>query len=106
MNLSEQVRLMEEVLARDASGTPDMDGDSTAIPIDRYLSTQRLEREREVLFRRTPLQIGFSSEVRERGQFLTHRGDVPLLCVRGDDGVLRAFLNVCRHRGTELVDAP
>jgi phenylpropionate dioxygenase-like ring-hydroxylating dioxygenase large terminal subunit len=28
------------------------------------------------------------------------------LVVRGDDGVLRAFANACRHRGTRLVDAP
>lgn len=106
MKPSEQVRLMEEVLAQDATGTPDMDGEPVSIPIDRYLSRERLERERDILFRHSPLQIGFASEVREPGQFITHRGDVSLLCVRGADAVLRAFLNVCRHRGTELVDEP
>ncbi|WP_224249342.1 hypothetical protein [Hyalangium gracile] len=44
-----------------------------------------------VYFRRLPLQLGFASEVREPGQFITHRGDVPLLCVRGADGVCGRF---------------
>lgn len=28
--------------------------------------------------------------------------DVPVLMTRGKDGVVRAFLNVCRHRGAAL----
>ena len=31
---------------------------------------------------------------------------MPLLIVRGDDGELRGFLNVCRHRGTRVEPAP
>jgi phenylpropionate dioxygenase-like ring-hydroxylating dioxygenase large terminal subunit len=30
----------------------------------------------------------------------------PLIVVRGRDGVLRAFYNVCRHRGTAVVEEP
>jgi phenylpropionate dioxygenase-like ring-hydroxylating dioxygenase large terminal subunit len=38
------------------------------------------------------------------GSYLTvSLGDVPLVVVRGSDGVLRAFHNVCRHRGVTLL---
>ena len=42
---------------------------------------------------------GNSAQVREAGQFFTTTiADEPLLIVRGNDGVLRAMSNVCRHR--------
>ena len=38
------------------------------------------------------------------GNYITaHAGDQPVLVLRGDDGKLRAFRNVCRHRGSELL---
>lgn len=41
------------------------------------------------------------------GDFVTHDlSGVPLLVVRGDDGEVKAFLNVCRHRGTRVEDLP
>jgi choline monooxygenase len=48
--------------------------------------------------------VGRADQVAEPGQFLT--ADVagePVVVVRGDDGVLRAFANVCRHRAACVV---
>jgi choline monooxygenase len=61
-------------------------------------AVHRLEQER--IFRRTWQYGGVARDVAEPGQFLTcQAGDVPLVVVRGRDGELRAFVNVCRHRG-------
>jgi Rieske 2Fe-2S family protein len=38
--------------------------------------------------------------------FLAELADEPLIVVRGRDGVLRGFYNVCRHRGTAVVEEP
>src|SRR4029079_16122089 len=38
--------------------------------------------------------------------FLAEVDDEPLIVVRARDGVLRAFYNVCRHRGTAVVEEP
>ena len=64
-----------------------------------------MKREQEVLFRQTPLLMGFASEWAEPGAYRTEDfAGVPVLVVRGSDGRLRAFLNVCRHRGAKVAD--
>jgi choline monooxygenase len=56
--------------------------------------------EREQIFARS-WQYGAPAEkVAEPGAFYaTQAGHLPAVVVRGQDGVLRAFVNVCRHRG-------
>jgi phenylpropionate dioxygenase-like ring-hydroxylating dioxygenase large terminal subunit len=104
MQLEEQIRVLEQARALVATGGTDLSHDGGTIPVDRYVDARRLERERERLFRSLPLLIGFASQVREPGDWFTHDATgVPILCVRDGDGVLRAFLNVCRHRGARLV---
>ena len=47
--------------------------------------------------------MGFASEWAAPGGFRTDDyAGVPILIVRGRDGKLRAFLNVCRHRGAKV----
>ena len=66
---------------------------------------EHLDRERRVLFRQHPILMGFASDWAEPGAFSTddHTG-VPILLARGKDAKLRAFLNVCRHRGAKVAD--
>jgi phenylpropionate dioxygenase-like ring-hydroxylating dioxygenase large terminal subunit len=68
-----------------------------------YTDPEHAARERQVLFRQHPLLMGFASQWDAPGAFRTedHAG-VPILVVRGRDGKLRAFLNVCRHRGAKV----
>jgi Rieske 2Fe-2S family protein len=59
------------------------------------------------LFGRMWLCIARDEDVPEAGSYLTQEiGGEKLLVVRGDDGALRAFFNVCRHRGARLVEEP
>jgi phenylpropionate dioxygenase-like ring-hydroxylating dioxygenase large terminal subunit len=63
--------------------------------------------ENERIFRRSWQYVGHLGEFEGPGSmFPTHVGGLPLVVVldRGDE--LRAFLNVCRHRGTMLVNEP
>lgn len=70
-----------------------------------YTSPERLQREQDVLFRRHPLLMGFASEWANPGDYRTDDfAGVPILIARGREGELRAFLNVCRHRGAKVVD--
>jgi Rieske 2Fe-2S family protein len=50
--------------------------------------------------------VARSSDLSEPGKFVTKQvGTENVIVLRGRDGVLRAFLNVCRHRGARLCDA-
>lgn len=106
MEHSTQVRLIRAALDQFERNTADMQGEEGSIALDRYLDPQRCQREVEVLFRRLPLVVCAASQVGQPGDCLTHDlSGLPILVLRGRDGVLRAFLNVCRHRGTRLVPA-
>lgn len=64
----------------------------------------RLDVER--VWRRGWLFAGHACEIPYPGDFFTMEVDTdPLLIVRGDDGAVRAFHNVCRHRGSLLCEA-
>ncbi len=70
-----------------------------------YTCPQQLARERELFFRRGPLNIGLSCLLPSPGDFMTHDySGVPILLVRQEDSSLRAFLNVCRHRGARVAE--
>jgi phenylpropionate dioxygenase-like ring-hydroxylating dioxygenase large terminal subunit len=65
-----------------------------------YTDPDRLAREEEALFRARPLVCGLSADVPSTGDCLaTEVAGVPLLLVRGEDAEVRAFVNICRHRG-------
>jgi choline monooxygenase len=74
------------------------------LPWEWYLSPDVLRAEQEQIFRGAWHYAGPSEWVTEPGaRFPCRSGDVPLVVVRGRDGALRAFVNVCRHRGSVIV---
>jgi phenylpropionate dioxygenase-like ring-hydroxylating dioxygenase large terminal subunit len=107
MDQETQIRLVRRVLAHVETRTTDREETETTREVSAYLDQGRFAREMDRLFRGLPVMIAHSSELASPGSFVTHDAlGIPLLVVRGDDGVLRAHLNVCRHRGTRLENAP
>ena len=75
--------------------------DGRTIPFDWYSDPAVLRLERERIFRRTWQYAGRADQVAEPGAFFTcDLAGVPIVVVRDEEGGLRAFLNVCRHRGS------
>lgn len=73
------------------------------IPTERYTDPAFWALEQEAVFRRCWLFAGHESEWPEPGSYrLTERSGAPVVVVRGEDGVLRAFYNACRHRGAPV----
>jgi phenylpropionate dioxygenase-like ring-hydroxylating dioxygenase large terminal subunit len=67
---------------------------------DRYTNPDRLAEEVDSLFRRRPLLVALSADLPATGDYLaTEAAGVPVLLVRGEDAMVRGFLNACRHRG-------
>lgn len=76
------------------------------IPARPYYDPAYYELERKAIFMRSWLNIGHVSELPEPGRFIRRElefAEASLLIVRGKDGVIRAFHNVCTHRATQLV---
>jgi phenylpropionate dioxygenase-like ring-hydroxylating dioxygenase large terminal subunit len=73
------------------------------IPTARYTDPAVYALEQERVFGRCWLFAGHESEWPEPGSYrLTTRSGAPIVVVRGEDGVLRAFYNACRHRGAPV----
>jgi choline monooxygenase len=63
------------------------------------------EREQERIFARTWQYVGHSGQVARAGDFFTGRvGRIPIVVTRADDDATRAFVNVCRHRGSTVAE--
>jgi phenylpropionate dioxygenase-like ring-hydroxylating dioxygenase large terminal subunit len=70
------------------------------VPAASYIDRERWELEVERIFKRVPLALAFSCELREPGAFRTMEiAGVPVLIVRAGNGEIRAFVNMCSHRG-------
>ncbi len=79
--------------------------DLLTLPFAWYSDEETLRRERALIFARSWQYGGRADQVADPGSFLaTDAGGVPILVVRDRSGELRAFLNVCRHRGSVLTD--
>ena len=76
-------------------------------PYSWYADPAVLAAERERIFRRSWQYAGHTGELDGPGSlFPTQVGGLPVVVVLDKDSELRGYLNICRHRGTILVDEP
>src|SRR5271168_4365475 len=74
------------------------------LPASWYLDPEIFRAEKERILHRSWQYVGHTGQVARPGDFFTtHLGDIPVVVTRNNDGTLRAFANVCRHRGSEVV---
>ncbi|MCJ8159801.1 SRPBCC family protein [Sphingomonas sp. LaA6.9] len=77
------------------------------VPAAPYYDPDWYELERKAIFLRKWIQVGHVCELPEPGSFIRREmefANASILIVRGKDGDIRAFHNVCTHRGTQLVE--
>src|SRR5262245_63912983 len=103
MHRQQQVELLKRLLGYIENKTTALAEAPWRNDVSVYCDQEHAARERRLLFRQRPLLMGFASQWATPGSFRTddHAG-TPILIARGGDGKLRAFLNVCRHRGAKV----
>jgi phenylpropionate dioxygenase-like ring-hydroxylating dioxygenase large terminal subunit len=72
------------------------------LPYGWYTDPEILRQERERIFGSAWQYVGHTGQVAEPGYFATRIAGTPVVVTRDRDGVLRGFVNVCRHRGFAL----
>src|SRR3954462_6789659 len=80
--------------------------DTAPVDYTDSISPEHYELERDAIFRRTWLQVGRVEQLRRKGSYFTrelHAARTSVVVVRGTDDKVRAFHNICRHRGNKLV---
>jgi phenylpropionate dioxygenase-like ring-hydroxylating dioxygenase large terminal subunit len=93
-------------VAEVAPGSLAADFANDLVPSHLYTDPALFEQERERVFQRSWQFLAHESEVAQPGDFVVrYLGDDSILVCRGSDGVVRAFFNVCRHRGMQVCRA-
>jgi len=75
------------------------------VPTERCLSPEYFAAERDKVFRRVWLKVGRVEEIPKARDYKVKRleiGNTSVILVRGDDGQMRGFHNVCSHRGNKV----
>lgn len=99
------VRALERRLVANVAGkTGDCGPAAMRVSSSQYTSPAWFAAEKRELFGKAPLIAGFSCEIPSPGDVMLFDAAGPAIVVaRGRDGVARAFLNMCAHRGARVV---
>ncbi|MBX2880743.1 MAG: aromatic ring-hydroxylating dioxygenase subunit alpha [Granulosicoccus sp.] len=74
-----------------------------SLPADFYQNAALYEADLAAVFYQSWIYAGHISQVGESGQYFTLEfGDESIIVVKGKDSIVRAFANVCRHRGSRV----
>ena len=81
--------------------------DAYTIPAPWYTDARIAQLELQNVFSRTWQSVGRTAQVEKPGQYVTATvAGEPIVAVRGSDGKLRAFYNVCRHHAMTVMNEP
>lgn len=76
------------------------------LPVEAYTSQEWFDKEQRVIFGNSWQYAGFIEDLQDPGDYVTVQcGHQNIVVVKGRDQRLRAFHNMCRHRGTQLLRA-
>ena len=97
------IGLAKRLLAHNLNGTTDQADGIMVKPVADYTDNEIISSEVNKIFYDHPIPIALSAEFKENNSYkATKVIDTPLLITRGEDGVVRTFINICKHRGAPV----
>jgi phenylpropionate dioxygenase-like ring-hydroxylating dioxygenase large terminal subunit len=104
LSRSQLIEMARNSLAHARAGTIDQKPDVCRVPAANYYDDERWKAEMKQVFRRVPLMLAMTTEVHKPGDYKAmDAGGTPVLIVRTDDGTIKAFVNMCSHRGSQVM---
>ena len=102
IDLLDDEEVLDRVFNHIDNGTTDLGNETWQEPTSHYYKQARFEAELELL-KKLPVPFCPSAALSKNGSYIARKASgTPLLVVRGLDGVVRAFINACRHRGMQV----
>ena len=104
MDRQRLIQTAREDLAHAKAGTIQQTPSHVEVPADHYVDETRWQQEIKQIFKRVPLMLATSAEIPEINDYkaMTVLG-VPLIISRDENREVRAFFNVCSHRGAQIM---
>ncbi len=103
MNRQEELAVGRRLLGHIDARTTDLADAMFRNRVAAYSCRERAALERDRLFRDRPIFMGLATRLPRPGDYLTDDvAGMPVLLTRGGDGEVRAFANICRHRGAPV----
>ena len=97
------VDLAKRLLAHNLDGTTDQADGIMVKPVADYIDNEVISSEVNKIFYDHPVPIALSAELKDNNSYkATKVIDTPLLITKGEDGVVRTFINICKHRGAPV----
>ena len=98
-------KIAERVVGHVQNKTTDQAEDILSIPTSDYTCEKRWESEMDKIFKELPLMLALSIEIPNKGDYKAMEVvGIPVLITRDKESKVRAFRNVCSHRGAPLAN--
>jgi phenylpropionate dioxygenase-like ring-hydroxylating dioxygenase large terminal subunit len=102
VSLLDEQQTIDRIFTHIDEGTTDLGDTVWREPVENYHSQERFDAE-IALLRRRPVPFCPSAALPDNGSYIARKAaGTPLVVARGRDGVVRAFINACRHRGMQV----
>ncbi len=106
MSRAQLIEMAQHNIKYAKAGTVEQADAIFKVPANHYFDENRWRQEMELVFKRVPLMLAVTAELPNPGDYKAMDAlDVPVLISRGEDGEVRAFINMCRHRGSQIMAA-
>jgi phenylpropionate dioxygenase-like ring-hydroxylating dioxygenase large terminal subunit len=97
------VSLARRLLNHNLNGTTDQADEIMIKPVSDYIDKNLIKSEVNKIFYDHPVPIALSAELKENNSYKATKAiDTPVLVTRDKDGIVRAFINICKHRGAPV----
>ena len=105
MSRAQLIEMAKNNMAHAEAGTIPQTDDVLKVPAGNYYEEERWRQEMKLVFKRVPLMLAMTAELRENGDYKAmDAGGFPVLITRTGTGKVKAFLNMCGHRGSQVME--